>query len=209
MAPSSNADGHCGHLRVVCPISVRADTSGPFRSGSNASCSLTSRSGSVLGHSGPRWSFDALPSEKASVDRPPTRSQHRESATNGSHQKANHGLSASRQDLPDLSQGNQGSCHRRPQPRDQQHSRSRRDCGRHRRITRRVAPQPRARAHHQHRADDQAHQKQTCAGPTASECGIEASQERTLRSLGSVVAGTSRNPREGRHCDPFESPAWV
>jgi hypothetical protein len=83
---------------------------------------------SVLGHSGPRWSFDALPSEKASVDRPQTRSQHRESATNGSHQEANHELSASRQDLPDLSQGNQGSCHGRPQPRDQQHSRSRRDC---------------------------------------------------------------------------------
>ena len=35
-----------------------------------------------------------------------------------------------------------------------------------------IAPQPQARAHNQRGADNQAHEKQTCAGPTASECGI-------------------------------------
>ena len=39
-----------------------------------------------------------------------------------------------------------------------------------------IAPQPQARAHNQCGANDHAHEKQTCAGPTASECGIQPSQ---------------------------------
>ena len=43
------------------------------------------------------------------------------------------------------------------------------NCHIHRRW---IAPQPQARAHNQHGANDQAHEKQTCARPTASKCGI-------------------------------------
>ena len=35
-----------------------------------------------------------------------------------------------------------------------------------------IAPQPQARAHNQRGANNHAHEKQTCTGPTASECGI-------------------------------------
>ena len=51
-----------------------------------------------------RLALDALPSEEPSVDRPTTRSQHRQSASHGSGQQAHQWVAVNRQDLRDLDQ---------------------------------------------------------------------------------------------------------
>ena len=116
-----------------------------------------------------RRCFDALPSEELGVHRPPTRSQHRESAADGSCHETDQRVLGHGQHLQDLDRGNGRPGQGRPEPRDEKKPRTRQGCGGERGLQRRRAPDLRAGADKDDRADDQAQEQQPCTRPTARE----------------------------------------
>jgi hypothetical protein len=76
-----------------------------------------------------RRCFDALPSEELGVHRPPTRSQHRESAADGSCHETDQRVRGHGPHPQDRDRGHGRPGQGRPEPRDEKKPRTRQECG--------------------------------------------------------------------------------
>jgi hypothetical protein len=107
------------------------------------------------------------------------------------------------QNLRDLDYGDDDASQGRPQAHDEEKPRQGERGGAECDGQRWLVPHLEARTYKEDRTHDAAHQQQTDAGPTASECGVKPSQHTPDPIIGSWPRGG--NPLRGGRCDSLGS----